>query len=435
MPVCAQAQATDFSAEGAGIVRKLAAGEFTQVVARFDPYMTRALPADQLAAQWKELLQHAGAFVNVGKTAVTQQPGGYHSVAMTVAFERAAQNDALVVFDKSGHIAGLYFGPQPQDDLKDWQPPSYADVSSFHEIPLTVEDGAWHLPGILTLPNSKGPFPAVVLVPGSPPVDADETVGPNKVFKDLAWGLASRGIASLRYTKRTHQFGAGLGGGQISSFSLGEELGDDARAAFSLVFRRKEIDQSRIFLLGHSLGGIAVGQIASSDSRVAGIAVMGTPGGDLLLALIQRSEREAAAGGEQGQQAAAAGATLKKVRDRVFVSGDVVDLFGQRNPASFWDSFRDYQPGSAAAQLKIPVLVAVAKHDAQVPPDDFAQWQGALAGRAHATVKLYPSLFHLFMPSVATGAGDSPEDWGRPSHVDATFVNDVATWVLSARKR
>jgi len=216
---------------------------------------------------------------------------------------------------------------------------------------------------------------------------------------------------------------------------LREELTDDARAALLLVTNRKDIDQQRIYLLGHSLGGIAVGQIASTDSRLAGVIIMGTPAGDLLTALIQRAERDAAAGGVQGQQSAAASTILKKVRDRGFASGEVVDMFGERNPVSFWDDLRDYRPGSTAAALKIPILVVVAKHDAQVPPGDFDQWQSALARRANATVKFYPNLFHLFMASTATGEGDSPEDWGRPAHVDATFVNDVAGWVLSAAKR
>ena len=54
----------------------------------------------------------------------------------------------------------------------------------------------------VTLPKGAGPFPAVVLVQGSGPHDRDETIGPHEPFRDLAWGLASRGIAVLRYDKR-----------------------------------------------------------------------------------------------------------------------------------------------------------------------------------------------------------------------------------------
>ena len=110
----------------------------------------------------------------------------------------------------------------------------------------------------------------------------------------IAEGLASRGIAVLRYTKRTHAFGAGLGGGPLSSFTLSEELGDDARAAVSVIASRSDIDHRQIYLLGHSMGGVAVPPIAADDPRIAGIVVMGTPAGDLLTVLIKRSEDGAA---------------------------------------------------------------------------------------------------------------------------------------------
>jgi hypothetical protein len=59
------------------------------------------------------------------------------------------------------------------------------------------------VPATLTLPHGNGPWPAVVLLAGSGPQDRDETVGPNKPLKDLAWGLASRGIAVVRFDKIT----------------------------------------------------------------------------------------------------------------------------------------------------------------------------------------------------------------------------------------
>ena len=431
----APAASADTTALGAGVVQKLAAGDFGGVMERFDAYLAHRLPEEKLAGQWKEFVSQAGAFVGVKKAAVTKELGGYRAVAMTISFQRAPENNALVVFDKDERIAGLYFGPQPTEVAKEWSAPNYASANRFHEAPVMVEDGPWHFPGTLTLPNGAGPFPAVLLVPGSPPLDQDATVGPNKVFKDLAWGLASQGIATLRYTKRAHQFGAGLGGGEISSFTIQEELNDDASAALSVLAGHKEIDHRRIYLLGHSLGGITVNQLASTNSHIAGIVVMGTPAGDLLTALVQRAEREAAAGGEAGQFAASVLSVFKKIRDAGFAPGEVVDLYGERNPVGFWEGLRNFQPGREAARLKIPVLVAVAKHDAQVPPDDFNQWNQALAGRANATVKFYPSLFHLFLPSGASGEGDTPEDWGRPGHVATDVVNDIASWVLSSGKK
>jgi dienelactone hydrolase len=249
-------------------------------------------------------------------------------------------------------------------------------------------------------------------------------VGPNKIFKDIAFGLASRGIAVLRYTKRTHQAGGGLGS-IFAPFSLKEELNDDARAAISLLAGRNEIDHRRVYVVGHSMGGIATIQIAANDSNVAGIAVMGTPSEELLTVLLGRV-------GSMGSEGRPDSETLTKMRNGESV-GDVVSLFGQKSPASYLMDVGKFAPGAAAAKLKMPILVMVAGHDSQVP-DDLDSWKKALGGHANATVRFYSGLFHLFMPSSATGKGDVPEDWGRPSHVSPEVVEDIASWVVDARR-
>jgi len=288
-----------FAAQAEQIVKDLVAGRFGAVEHRFDAEMAKDLPQDKLSSMWKEFTTHVGPFERITATEVTPELGVYHSVAMSCAFQRAREADALVTFGEEGRVVGLYFGPQPTEVVEGWTTPSYAHPDRFHEEVVTVSDGPWHLSGTLTLPKGSGPYPVVVLVPGSPPIDQDVTAGPNKIFKDIAWGLASRGIAVLRYTKRTHQYGAGIGGGNGSSFSVREELIDDARAGVALVAARSDLDRRKIYLLGHSLGGLAVPEMAASDPDIAGIVVMGTPSGDLLGDLIRRFEQEASEGGDR----------------------------------------------------------------------------------------------------------------------------------------
>lgn len=425
---------TDYSALGASLLQKLAAGQYSVVEARFDERMAKDLSQEELSAQWKKMVAQTGPFVKVTTTTVTEEFGGYHVVAMSCVFERARENDALVTFDKAGRIAGLYFGPQPTEEANQWTAPSYAVVNRFHEMPITVADGPWHLPGTLTLPNGSGPFPFVVLIPGSPPLDQDETVGPNKIFKDLAWGLASRGIAVVRYTKRTHQFGAGLGGGPISSFTLREELDDDARAAVTQLASRSDVDHRLVFLVGHSLGGIGASQVAADDSQIAGIAAIGTPSASLLTVLLQRIRDSAKEGGEEGKQSLQMIPVLTKLREGGFAPGETVELFGQRSPVGYWLGLRNYEAGAEAAKLKARIMIMVGGHDGEVPPDDFEAWKAALTGRENATVKFYPGLFHLFMPSTSTETGDSRADWTRPSHVSAEVVDDLASWIVPKAK-
>jgi uncharacterized protein len=347
-----------------------------------------------------------------------------------------AGNDVAVTFDSAGHIAGLYFGPQATEAADLWTPPGYAGVERIQEVPVMVADGARHLPATLTLPNGTGPFPALVLVPGSPPVDQDVTVGPNKIFKDIAFGLATRGIAVLRYSKRTHQFGSGLGGGDFSSFSIREDLADDAHAAVALLGRRIEIDHQRIYVLGHSLGGLVVPQIARDNPQVAGIILMGAPSGDLLTLLLKRTENVASLGGEGGEMASASIPLFKQLRSGALARGEVIELFGEKTPVSHWLDLHAYDAGTAIAKLKTPAMILIAGHDAEVLPENVQAWHVALANKKNATFRLYPDLFHVFMPSTATQQGaDSPEDWGRPAHVTAQVVDDLASGSLSNHKR
>jgi pimeloyl-ACP methyl ester carboxylesterase len=128
----------------------------------------------------------------------------------------------------------------------------------------------------LSLPSGAGPLPAIVLVHGSGQHDRDETIGPNKPFRDLAWGLASRGIAVLRYEKRTRQHQQRVA--QLENgFTVKEEAIDDAGAAVALLRNRTGIRANRIYVLGHSLGAMLAPRIAAADPAVAGLVLMAGP--------------------------------------------------------------------------------------------------------------------------------------------------------------
>ena len=111
-------------------------------------------------------------------------------------------------------------------------PPPYAKAGAYREKDFTVGTGEWRLPGTLTLPvGVTKPLPALVLVHGSGPNDRDETILANKPFRDLAWGLASKGIAVLRYEKRTKEYATKLRAAGIRDLTVKEETIDDALSA------------------------------------------------------------------------------------------------------------------------------------------------------------------------------------------------------------
>ncbi len=166
-------------------VSQMAAGEFDKAVEPFDKTMARVLPASKLNEIWDGLVKQYGPLRQTTDTR-TEKVKQYTLVFVTCEFERG-RLDTKVVFNTKGEIGGLFFVPSGK-----YQRPAYVDPTKFVEEEVTIGKGVMRLPGTLSVPIGDGPFPAIVLVHGSGPNDRDETIGPNKPFRDLAQGLASR---------------------------------------------------------------------------------------------------------------------------------------------------------------------------------------------------------------------------------------------------
>jgi dienelactone hydrolase len=333
-------------------------------------------------------------------------------------------------------LASVALAPPPPAAV-DWTAPAYANPAAFSERAVTVGSAPWELPGTLTFPTGAGPFPAVVLVHGSGPEDQDETIGPNKPFKDLAWGLASRGVAVLRYTKRTAQYASSLHLA-AGAFTVREETVDDARAAVALAARQREIDPHRIYVLGHSLGGTLAPRIAEGDPRVAGLVILAGATRPLQESIVEQL-RYIASLDPQGPKAAQmaqliqqAQRTAHDVESPDLAPGKMIDVLGAKIPGSYFLDLRGYRPAQAAARLGIPILVLQAGRDYQVTAADLAGWNAALAADPRVTFHTYPGVYHLFMPSSTAGAGlGSPDDYGHAGHVVEPVIRDIAAWVAA----
>ncbi|HEV2340756.1 MAG TPA: alpha/beta fold hydrolase [Candidatus Acidoferrales bacterium] len=429
-PVALAAQslnpAPDFQALGRAFVMDLASRQFTKAAASFTPQVAAALSSDKLGQIWDQLLAQEGAFGQVSSVSVAEQ-GAYHVVTVTCNFAKGMLN-IVVTFDAQGHVAGLHFTPAAQ-----WTSPSYANPSAFHESAITVSDGQWQLPGTLALPNGKSPFPAVVLVAGSGPEDEDETIGSNKPFKDLAWGLASRGIAVLRYTKRTKQYGV-KSSADPDTFTVKDEYIDDARAAVALLASNPEIEPKRILLAGHSEGGYLAPRIAAGDPRITGIAILEGNTRPIEKLILDQLHYEASLGGPNAAQIEkmipGAEKAAAQMESPDLKPGTTVNIIGASLPASYILDLRGYDPAAVAAGLKIPILIVQGSRDYQVTSADYSGWQKALAGHANATFKLFPDINHLMI----SGAGpSSPQEYMEPNkNVAAEVVDAIASWVNSS---
>jgi len=410
------------------LVASLVKLDMDAVNAQFDDKLKALLPADGLRAAWTAALQQFGEFRQQA-TARTEMRGAITTVIVTCEFARQPA-DVLVSYDGGGKVAGLFFRPATPP----YSPPAYAVPGAYTEEDITLGSPEWPLPGTWTIPAGSGPFPAVVLVHGSGPNDRDETVGANKPFKDLALGLASRGVAVLRFDKRSMVYGAKLAA--IPNFTVKEEAIDDALAAVTKLRTTPRIDPSRIFVLGHSLGGTLVPRIAQGDAGVAGFIVMAgavRPIEDAMLAQTRYLAMADGAISPAEQTMIDAMTTLGETVRKLTPDDAAKPAVISGAPASYWLDLRGYDPAAAAIRVKAPMLILQGERDYQVTmTDDFSKWKAALASTPTVTFKTYPALNHLFIP----GSGPSlPTEYLAAGHVDEAVIRDIAAWIAAAPRR
>ena len=415
------------SAVAQSFVARLATNDFSGATEYYDATMKSALPAEKLSAIWLGLLKEAGPFQKVDHVQA-EHLSGYLVVYVTCQFEKQLIAVKVVV-DNTGKVAGLFFVPgQPAQS----ECPAYANPSLFREQPVVVGSGEWQLPGTLTVPKTQGPFPAVVLVQGSGPQDRDETIGQNKPFRDLAWGLASKGIAVLRYEKRTKAYASKLAALQ-NGLTVRQETISDALAAAQLLRQSDGVAPGRVFVLGHSLGGILAPRIGAADTQLAGLIILAGAARPIEDLMLEQTLFQASLAGQATPDSTTRVEEIKRqvAAVKALSNTSPTNAFLLGAPASYWLDLKDYQPATAARQLAMPLLILQGENDCQVSfQADFSLWRQALAGRKQATFKSYPALNHLFIrvDSQSTGA-----EYEAPGHVDADVVRDIADWVLATR--
>jgi dienelactone hydrolase len=292
--------------------------------------------------------------------------------------------------------------------------------AGLSEREVTVGAQPWALPGTLTLPAGKGPWPVLVLVHGSGPHDRDETIGPNAPFRDLAWSLAQRGVAVLRYEKRTKAHPGACAKAE-ATFTVWDETVLDAAAAAELLRGVKEVDPRRIFILGHSLGGYVLPRIAAKAPFAAGfISLAGStrPLEDILL------EQMTFLGAPEDQiaQVKLAAARVKALEPGKDPGGPLPLGI----PAAYWLDLKGYDPAREAQALHQPLLILQGDRDYQVGAADLARWSKALEGRKNVRIRRFAGLNHLFM--AGTGPA-SAADYLKAGHVDDAVVGEIAAWI------
>jgi dienelactone hydrolase len=403
------------SPDPAALARKalghVLAGQYAEFLQMSTADVQKSLPEAEMA-KLGAMIKTYGVLDKVGDP-TTLKSGPNSIFVFPTRFANQNINFRIII-NSSGQVSGFFQLPGGVN----WQRPEYSKPDTFKEREVTVGEGEWKLPATLTVPAGAGPFPAAVLVHGSGPNDRDETVGGTKVFKDLAEGLASRGIVVLRYEKRSMQYRARVA--SIAKLTVQEETVDDAVRAIALLRSQPEVNGSKLFVIGHSLGAYVAPRIAEADGKLAGMVLMAgnvRPLEDLLVEQVEYM-------GIKGDQLERSKALQAKVKKLEPADEDSPALGGL--PVSYWLDLKDYDPAAAAKKLGIPMLILQGERDYQVTMTDFNLWKAAVGNAKGVVLKSYPALNHLFV----AGEGKSmPAEYGRPGHVAPAVIDDIAKFI------
>ncbi|MEI6388762.1 MAG: alpha/beta fold hydrolase [Spirochaetota bacterium] len=400
--------------------------------------MKSAFSDVQAAATADQLVARCGSFSGLGKPMV-EAKSGTSIVSVRGNFDRYYADFRVTIGGTgkdAGKVAG-FFVVRLENRAK-WDLPPYAKSGSWTDEAASVDTGGWPLPGTLSIPKGKGPFPAVVLVHGSGPNDRDETIGPNKVFADIALGLASRGIAVLRYDKRTLVHAARLSA-EAGDIDVRSETVDDAVAALALLSRDPRVDSRRIIIVGHSLGAMLgpmiAAAVASGGSGIHPAALVlvapnARPLEDVIvdqvryLSMLQPGDDEQKSAGIA--ELVAAAARVKALGPATGDDDPEPSELPLAIPAAWWRSLAGYNPVTVAQGLGLPLLVIHGSRDYQVMSSEALAWRSGLSGQSNATTMLLPNLNHLMM----RGSGPAnPAEYDTPGHVDAAVIEAIAGFV------
>ena len=349
------------------------------------------------SAKYKEMIE--SVLQNNGEYLDTKEPfefeiGGYTAVDVPIHTSGESFNIEIYL-DSENNIAGLKFVPYQEKQEQAQMP------STITETELTAEVNGIKLGGTLTMPKDGGNFPCVVLVHGSGPNDRDETISMNKPFRDIAWGLASRGIAVYRYDKRNYVYNAVFQTGY--ELTLAEETVDDAAEISKMLAEIDGISADKIYLLGHSLGGYAIPRIADKTPEAAGYIIMAGSVSAVYELIPKQYEYLFSLDGEisfsEQESLDKVNEDYEKIKN--IEDYENTDVFMGMYKA-YIEDMAAYDPIDAASEIIKPVLVLQGERDYQVPLTEYNMWINAFGNSPNWEFKLYPKLNHLMMVGEGT---------------------------------
>ena len=300
---------------------------------------------------------------------------------------------------------------------------------------IVGENTQYPLNGLLTLPDDTAkPVPAVVFVHGSGASNMDEKVGKLTPFKDLAQGLAQHGIASVRYDKRSFAHGFKMLRDKSLEVTVKTETIDDAILATELLKKDPRIDPERVFIIGHSMGGMLAPRIDAEGGNYAGLIIMA--GSPRKLEEIILDQNEAALRSSKGfvnwivkKQVAKFAAMFDGMYELSYAEARKKKM-GSGTTLYYFKEMGEHPASDYLTVCDKPILILQGEKDFQATTEkDFAAYKQLLAGKENVTFRLYENLSHAFVPSVYGDIMKAKQEYNVEQHISEEVIADIANWI------
>ena len=300
---------------------------------------------------------------------------------------------------------------------------------------IVGENSDFPLNGCLTLPkNRNGKVPAVVFVHGSGASNMDEKVMKLTPFKDMAQGLAKKGIASLRYDKRTYAHPLKLIK-KVKHVTVFEETIEDAILASELLRKDERIDSDKIYIVGHSMGAMLAPRIDAEGGNFAGLILLA--GSPRTLEEIMIDQFEQISASQKGLASWIIDKQCKKYRkqfENLYTMSDEeakqTKLSGNSATLYYFKEMGEHPAYMYLKECVKPILIAQGTMDFQATVEkDFNAYKEMLAGKDNVTFKLYDGLNHAFTKGIYTDLNKVKKEYSVRRNVDQSVMDDIAQFI------
>jgi len=399
-------------------------GDFEAMVAVQDETMRQLFGKQAIEQSFQAFKVNFGAFEAVLdiKESETQ---GYFIYLFYTKMQKAYLHITVSV-DTQNRVAGFYAKPAASPNALT---PPYADIERFTEEEVVFGSKQWPVSGALTLPKDVASYPLVILVGGSGPTDRDSAIGPNKPFRDLAYGLSSAGIGVLRYHKRTYSHGERMVKEGISEKgAVWDEYLEDLSEAIAFANRLENVGP--IFVAGHSLGGQAAAFAAVEWEGLSGLILLAAPARRFAQISIDQNRYFFPSTGLPQEQLDAVVAFFQSVLDRELPPETEIQ---PGLTVSYFYDWDHYPMMDSLSKANLPVLVLQGEEDFQATMDgDFLPFMEAYGNSARFTFQSFPGLNHLFMKS-EIGVFHTTEEYQIEGFVAFETVEALVSWIQQTR--